>query len=321
MEISQSKIKTWRTCRKQYFYKYILKLEKKRKPYAFLRGTFVHEMLEAIYNQKSPWPVYDKLIEENERAFRIHPEEYGTMPEDVKLLVKGYNRFYKDEDLKVHKVEHEFKVPLIKGVDLVGKIDMIAANQKLNWVVEHKCHNKIPDNSLVPYSNLQSALYAWAWNTQNPKLKADGIMWNYLWGKPMGIPQFLKNGTMSKKVTQNMTWPSYKAHLKLNNLKPNNYLDMKEKLSENMSNFYQRKFVPLNATLIDNIVKDTKFTAKEILENSEKDQTRNLGHHCDFCQFKELCQAQLKGLDDNFILKSDFRKRKKDELQDNPQQD
>lgn len=313
LNISQSKLKTWRSCRKAYHYKYGLKITKKHKSYPFLRGEIIHDMMEQHYLGKKPWAVFRKHMKANERIIRINPEEYGDMENQIKLLMKGYFAFYKNEKLKPLMVEHEFRVKLMAGVYLTGKIDMVARESKMRWLMEHKCHNIIPSGSTVPYTNIQSSLYKWAYEKEFGK-PVEGIMWNYLWGKQQSIPQLLKNGEMSKRSTS-LTWAMYKKALIDNDLDPADYQDMKEKLEGNELNFYQRKYLPVDNTMVGNIIEDTKTTAKEIMKYASKDQTRNLGRDCDYCEFKNLCLAQLKGLDHKFILKSEFKERKKDEKQ------
>lgn len=66
LEVHQSSLKTWRRCHREYYYKYILKVEKRRKANALVRGTIVHAMIEAKANEQDPWEVFDKYIEENQ---------------------------------------------------------------------------------------------------------------------------------------------------------------------------------------------------------------------------------------------------------------
>ena len=308
-EVSQSKIKTWRNCRKAYDYKYIQKLTKKHKSMPFLRGDIVHQMLEAHYKKEDPWSVYNKLIEENDKLLRTHVEEYGDLANNLKILMKGYFKYYQNEDIKPIKIESEFRIKLTSGIFIMGKMDMIARHQKMLWMGEHKCHNNIPTDSVVPYNNIQSSLYVWAYNKEHNK-PLDGIMWNYLLGKPLSKPLLLKDGSMSKKAI-NTTWSLYRKALKENGLNPKDYYDMKERLKGNEDLIYQRKLIPTNKDIMDQIVEDATITAKEMLKYGGKDTTRNLTKSCDYCEFKNLCLAQLKGLDDNYILKSDFKKREK----------
>eukprot|EP00697_Spironema_sp_BW2_P003351 gnl/Spiro4/14480_TR7809_c0_g1_i1.p3 gnl/Spiro4/14480_TR7809_c0_g1~~gnl/Spiro4/14480_TR7809_c0_g1_i1.p3 ORF type:complete len:315 (-),score=-22.14 gnl/Spiro4/14480_TR7809_c0_g1_i1:538-1482(-) len=309
-KVSQSKIELWRKCRAAYNYRHVLKLERKHKAMPFMRGTIVHEMLEAHYKGKDPWKPYNKAISENKNLFRVEREEYGEIATNLKNLMTGYFEFYENEDLKPIEVEHEFEVKLPGSkIHLIGKIDLVAKSQKLKWMVEHKCRNKIPHIGVIPYANIQVSDYIWAYK-ESTGVQLDGIMWNDLWGAPMGKPQLLKDGTMSRRQSAT-TWPVYRAALKEAGLKPTDYLDMKKQLSGNEQQYYQRKFLPYNKTLVSNVVEDTTTTAKEIDKYAGKDTTRNLGFNCDYCEFKTLCLAQLKGLDYKFIMKAEFRVKEK----------
>lgn len=310
MDISQSKLKTWRGCRKAYFYKYVMKITKKYKPLPFMRGTIIHNMMEAHYLGKDPWKSFKRDMAANEKAIRINPEEYGDLGTHLKVLMKGYFDYYADEDLKPIKVEHNFRTKLVGKIFLTGKIDLIAKHDKLRWMTEHKCHNTIP-TGIIPYANLQSSLYVWAYNKEADK-PLDGVMWNYLWGKVPSIPKPLKNGEMSRKKSST-TWAIYKHALLEAGLDPKEYLDVKKALRGNEEQYYQRQKLPIDKTMMNTIVEDTKTTALEIEKLAGKDQTRNLGYNCQRCEFKNLCVAQLKGLDTNFILKAEFKERKKED--------
>lgn len=270
-----------------------------------MRGTIVHDMLEAHYKNKNPWTPYNVAMKEYGKLFRVEREEYGDLPNDLKLLMTGYFDFYKKEDLKPIDVEREFIVQLTKGIYMKGKIDLVAKSQGLKWITEHKVHNQIPSGSTVPYTNLQSSIYTWAYREDTGK-KVDGILWNYLWGKAPTKPQLLKDGTMSKRHTS-VTWPMYRQALNDHKLDVSAYLDVKKKIKDNSHNFYQRKYLPIDEKMVTNILQDTKVTALEIQKNGGKDRTKNLGRHCDYCEFKNLCLSELKGLDTKHIIKAEFK--------------
>lgn len=285
----------------------------------FLRGDIVHQMIEAHYKKEDPWAVFNKMIEENCDLLRIHAEEYGDLEGLLRTLMTGYFKHYKKEDLKAVSIEGEFKTEIAKGIYLNGKRDMIGISQGMRWMVEHKCHNIIPTSSAVPYHNTQSSIYVWTYNREHEK-KVDGVMWNYLLGKPLPRPQLLKNGTLSKKITKT-TWAVYKEEIKRHGLKLKDYYDVREQLLGNEEQVYQRQIVPNNEKMMDTIVEDMITSAREMEKLGGKDTSRNIDRHCDYCEFKNLCFAQLKGLDDNFILKSDFKRREKYEREEDKEED
>lgn len=315
-EVSQSKLNTWRSCRNQYHYKYVAKLTRKNKPYPFMRGTIIHDMLEAHYKKKDPWKPYKEAVEQHSKLFRVEREEYGDLPTDLRNLMVGYFEFYKKDTLQVLEVEREFRVKLKSDIFLVGKMDLIAKTQGLKWLTEHKCHNVIPSGSTVSYTNLQSSLYEWAYNKETGK-SVDGILWNYLLGKPASKPKLLKDGSMSRRQLTT-TWPIYRQALKDAKLEPSDYLDVKKSLVGMENTFYQRKFLPTNQQMTKSIVEDTIITATEIQKAAGKDRTRNLGRHCDFCEFKNLCLSELKGLDTDYMIKANFKVREKDVVSEVP---
>ena len=245
---------------------------------------------------------------------RLSTKPWGELSKVPKVNEDGqlYFSFYKKEDLKPLKVEYDFKVRLptsVSKIFLVGKIDLIAKAQNLKWITEHKCRNTIPSGSVIPYANLQSSTYGWAYKEETGE-KIDGILWNDLWGKPAPKPQMLKNGTMSKRHSAT-TWPVYRQALLDNNLEPSDYLDVKQQLKGNEEQFYQRKFLPINQQMTKSILDDTVTTSLEMEKLKGKDRTRNLGFQCDRCEMKNLCMTELKGLDTSYILKAEYREREK----------
>lgn len=308
MDVSQSKIECWRSCRNRFYYRYTLKLEKKNKPYHLLRGTIVHDMLEAHYKGLNPWKPYSVAMDRYKSLFRVEREEYGDLKNDLKLLMKGYFLNYK-KDVEILEVESEFRVPLTTKIYLTGKIDAIAREQRLKWLMEHKCVNIIPEGSTVPYTNLQSSIYLWVKERLTGKMP-DGVLWNYLRGKKLSKPQLLKDGSLSKRGID-ATWSMYKHEILSNDLDVKDYLDMKKSLEGKETSFFQRKYLPTNQTLIKNVIADTITTAQEIEKYGGKDRTRNLTKNCDYCEFKDPCLSELKGLDTKWIIKQNFKERKK----------
>src|SRR5690606_40171791 len=61
-EVSFSELKTWRTCRQMYHYKYRENLEPRLKSPALKRGAWIHSLLEAYYKGKDWREVHRELV-------------------------------------------------------------------------------------------------------------------------------------------------------------------------------------------------------------------------------------------------------------------
>lgn len=316
MKISNSKIKTWRSCKMKYNYKYVEKLRPRKKASPLVRGTIIHSMLEANIGGKDPLKVWEEAKKTYAHMFREEREVYDQMMEDIRLLMTSYFQYYEDDPLtyvehKGKKTEYYFEVDLTPAIQLIGYIDSVATKDGLNWLVEHKSHKEIPKGDLK-YSDIQGALYAYAMPlTGLPK--PDGVCWDYIRMKSPTIPELLKNGQLSKKANIDTLWPVYREQIRKNGLKLSDYKDMKELLQRKYDDFFIRKYLPLNKTILKNLVEDAVTTAREIKRKAGKDKTRNIEKHCEWCDYYNLCQADLRGLDTKFIKKTNFEVRNEDD--------
>lgn len=309
--IHQSSLKTFRRCHKAYYYKYILGLEKIKKGSALVRGSCVHEMIEAKANGKNPWDAFEDYIEKNKPLFTEQDPEYEGLLDMITTIMEGYLAYYKNDDLTPVKIgdkaaEHKFSVELCPGIQLEGVIDMIVQHPKLGLgLMDHKTHKILPTGDIA-YSNIQSALYAWAME-QSPNFEKPNFMvWNYIRWKEPTKPKLLKSGKMSTAISDT-TWRVYRKALLEANLNLDDYKDMEEQLKGKESEFYVRQYLPLNKTIIENLKEDAISTAIQMRDQGHKLQDRNITKDCSWCEFYPLCQAQLKGLDDEMIKRCEYK--------------
>ena len=323
IEVTQSLIRDWRTCHRNYHYKWVENIEKKKNAIPLYRGSMIHEIIEAKLEGKDWKGVLTAYQEEYDNLFVEEKAEFGDIPGEVKRIMKAYFREYKDDKLRFmtlggKKSEHKVKVELVPGkVIFKGKLDAIAEDDHDRvWLVEHKSHKKFPTEDFR-FTNLQVAIYSWALEQQD-KISSDGILWNYIRTKPPIIPDLLKNGELSKRKNIDTDWVTYLGEIKKHGLNPKDYADMKELLTGNRPAFFRRVFFPISEKVRKNIVNDFKETALEIYSLGGKSKARNLGRHCSWCSFNQVCHADLAGLDVNFILKHEYKEREdryKEELE------
>lgn len=322
LEVHQSSLKNWRHCHRLYYYKYILKLEKRRKPNALVRGTIVHAMIEAKAKGEDPWEVFDNYIQENQRVFQ-EEEEYFGMEDMISDIMEGYFSYYKEDDLKPYPVidqdgnkryaEVHFVVPLVPelGIYFGGTADMLVSDNKDRvWLMDHKTHKTLPKGDIA-YLNVQSNLYTWALPLAGLP-KPEGMIWNYIRWKQPSKPNTLKDGSLSKSTKIDTTWAIYKKAIREAGLDIKDYEDMKEALEGKEEDFYVRHYLPINKHVQDNILEDAKCTAKEILEKAGKLKDRNITRDCGWCEFYPLCQAELKNLDTSTMLKFEYTTKEND---------
>lgn len=295
---SHSKVKTWRTCHKLFDYKYEQGLVRKTSPVALLRGTVFHEMLDNRVLGKDPYEpligygkIYDELWEEEK-------ENYPS-PGDLKSMYTRYVDRYKDEKLDYRGIS-EFEITCeYRGIVFKGIIDKLPQdNFGRVWVMDHKTHKVIPDEN-KRFSDLQTVMYSWC--LEQNGTKTNGVLWDYIRTKLPAVPETLVKGGLSRRSNIDTDYDTYMGEIQRLGLNPEDYSDILEKVKKNA--FFKRIFLPNpNSTLVTNIVGEFFSTAKEI-ENST-DKSRNMNHNCSSsCSYFQLCQAEVRGIDSDFIRK------------------
>lgn len=302
LKLSNSKVTTWRKCHRAYYYKYGLKLRPKKKGIALRRGSIIHECIEAYDSGRSWRKPYRNFAKQfYEETFKEEIVEIGDIPRMVEELMENYQALYENDGLTYLGNELHFELPLMPGVVIEGYLDALVEDEKgAIWPKETKTYKRNPDYDFL-LLNTQSALYTWAVTEMGYSPK--GTLWDIIRAKEPGRPQFLKDGKVSKRGIDSTPYTVKKA-LREMGQNPEDYEDLLAKVS--YEDYFRRYPVRVNPTVVKGIMDDFKSTAREIMESGDKLHDRNLGKGCAWCDYKPLCQADLMGLDTEFIQKKQF---------------
>lgn len=285
-----------------YYYKYGLKLRPKKKGIALRRGSIIHECIEAYDSGRSwrkPYKAFAKQF--YEETFKEEIVEMGDIPRMVEELMENYQALYENDGLIYLGNELHFELPLMPGVVIEGYLDALVEDEKgAIWPKETKTYKRNPDYDFL-LLNTQSALYTWAVTEMGYSPK--GTLWDIIRAKEPGRPQFLKDGKISKRGIDSTPYTVKKA-LREMGQNPEDYEDLLAKVS--YEDYFRRYPVRVNPTVVKGIMDDFKSTAREIMKFGGKLRDRNLGKGCAWCDYKPLCQADLMGLDTEFIQKKQF---------------
>lgn len=295
---SHSRIKSWRRCRQSHYYKYVEGLVRRTAPAALLRGTTFHEMLDAPIQGKDWMEPLEKYREVYDQFWDEEKENYPS-PDELIGMYHRYQARWKHDGLDYEGKSEITVLTEHRGMMFKGIIDKLPVDHNgLRWVMDHKTHKVLPDEN-TRFSDLQTVLYYWACRENGEKV--DGVLWDYIRTKPPAIPETLKSGGLSKRSNIDTDYPTYYGEIKRLGLNPADYSDILEKVKKNV--FFKR--VPLpgpSEVLIGNVVKDFFDTAQEIRDNPES-RTRNMTRDCKSCTYYNLCSAEVRGLDTEFIIK------------------
>lgn len=180
---------------------------------------------------------------------------------------------------------------------------------KRRWLKENKSFKKMPTEE-VRFTDIQSTLYCWGFEEHGHKV--DGILWDYICTKVPTVPDVLKKGGLSKRMNIDSTYDTYYAEIIKHGLDPEDYSDILDNLRGREDRFYRRIWMPSPKPIIRTVVQEIKETALEIAYLGDKLKSRNIGIHCKQCSYYSLCQADLRGLDKEFIMEREYKLRKED---------
>ena len=308
--VSYSKIRKWRQCHKLHDYSANQKLRRRRKGRPLLAGSIGHEMLDADAQDKDAYEVLEKYAKEYEELFSEEQEMYGDLIGDMKRIYKAYHRRYEDDGLYYIESEVTLIVQLDDDTEFICIIDKIVEDEDERlWLMDHKFNKNIPTPD-ARASDLQLLGNAWAWDQANPDRPLTGIIWDYCRSKPPTIPEQLKAGGLTRRKNLRSDVYTYRERLKELGLNEADYSEVLEALVKNDALYFARTVLPVGDALQESILGDYRSTATEIRVLGETLKDRNLTRDCKQCDYYNLCQAELRGLDADYIRKTEYYTRK-----------
>lgn len=311
MKVSNSRIQAFRKCHYSHYLKYVAGLVKKEKGGALERGSVLHECVEYYCTGRSWRRPYNKFAKEfYNKHFAEEIVELGDIPAMVKALMENYQEYYEEEPYDYISCEQYFELPLIQGVDLIGYIDAIVSeegNPKNVWGKEIKTYSKTPDRDFLVMNN-QSSLYMWALEKLGFPVK--GMLWDIIRAKEPTKPRLTAGGKLSQARIDSTPLSLRKGIIELG-LDPKEYEDFIS--TGDYSNYLYRFPIRKNDQVIQTILEDTKSTAKDIRDRGEELRDRNLGKECAWCSYKDICQAEMLGLDTSYIIKKHYTHREEND--------
>ncbi len=315
-------IKTWRRCRNKYGYRFVELIELRRPKLQLVRGTMIGKCLDILAHnrvakKKLNWrDALKPFRDEYEKMFAAEQEMYGDPIGEAERIVARYEQIYANDGLKYetqggNPFELPVRVDLGQGIVFTGHIDKMPRDKQGRvWDMDHKTHKKIPDPE-DRFHDLQQLMYMWAMPLSGYP-KPSGVIWDYIRTKPPAIPEQLKKGGLTQRQNIDTDFDTYMAEIQRYKLSPRDYSEILNKLKlRGHSDFYQRVFLPTpNDPTIKTVVEDAKRTSLEMRALGGIDRTRTMDWTCKTCEYKSICQAELRGLDPEFIRKSEYQQQK-----------
>lgn len=304
MRLTNSMVKTYQRCHRQYAYKYDQRLEPKRgSALPLKRGSWLHELLEAYYTTGDWRPRHKELTAEFNRLFDEEKEMYGDLPAMCEAIMRSYQHHWREEDetWEIIAAEQTVFVPMGKH-ELAFRFDLIIEDEFGRWLVEHKSHKSIP-RSDYRFLDMQTARYVWGLNKIGTYGQITGILWNYLRAKQPSIPKLNKNGMLSKAKCDTDLYTFVKA-IRDYGMDPRAYKQRIEGLKAH-NTFFERKRVPKPPQVAERLVREGLATANEISRGYIP--VRSIQRDCEYsCPYLDLCVVELYGGEADRVRKAKF---------------
>lgn len=311
--VSFSEMAAWKTCRKKWYYIYDLNIAPKKRKRLVSFGSCGHFGLRALHKGNSYEDAVNVWIEkEIEKGdwFDEEIEDMRKLGEDVKCILNRYTREFQNAKWTPVLIEEKFEIP-IPGIKrkLLGYMDLVIKDEEGKlWIVE----NKFPAKSFrtIEEIEMNTQLGTYHYSALRLGLDVVGLIYEQILQKVPSIPAVNKNGSISRSDIMT-DWETYKKVVVEQGLNSDDYLDMEMRLKE--KKFFQRDHIYRSKKEVAIFMDDTKKCVWDLIK-TKKHIYRNVSFlSCPMCPYRELCSAEARGHDYQYILENDFKKREKRE--------
>jgi hypothetical protein len=238
---------------------------------------------------------------------------FQAMPGGIEALLRAYHRVHGIDDMRRHKiimVETAFELPVMDGIVLPGKIDMVTRTKDGYWLWEHKTTGNVP-NQDSRFRDLQTLLYSVAVE-ELFGIKIEGIVWDYIHTKtpvpPAPLKPKKKDSTEVEALSiakgQTTTVELVTEALMKYGLAKKPYEPFLRQVEQREREVMFPRFV-LPIVQAENILlRDYVQSVNDIqaaAANPNFIPVRTLAAPCNWCAYLKLCQAALTGGDTDEI--------------------
>ena len=313
MNLSYSRFSTYLSCPYSHYLAYEEGWAQKKVPRPLYFGRDFHKLLE--YRNKSVEEQQNVRQEITDAYYEAKPDVQADLgenyPQDLFTIFEDYCDIYKDCPIP-DKTELEFNIPIgrYKGEDVIfkGFIDELYFTDEGMRIGEHKTFSRMPQKDFL-VMNTQKSLYAKAVQKLYGELPKT-ILWDYICSKPAEYPVWLeKSGRFSQANSQKITPYSYKRACQERGIED----EGSQNYSQNIENFFFRMEMDYIPEMVENVWQGFMYTVKDIVKNGKKNRTKNISQNCSWCNFRDICHAELTGGNVEAILEHDFERKEKEQ--------
>lgn len=319
MRVSNSRIKVFRRCPKQYEFKYIMGLRSKRKSVQLERGSWIHELL-MIDADGEDWRDHHSILTKKfYNLFEEERESLGDLPRECARIMRSYKRTYGRDEKRYLTIDSEMDeiVTLPNGLQLHMIIDRIVWDRKLKgmWIWDYKTRKTFEesDNNLL---DPQGGLYYDGLRKMGGYEPILGFVLDEIRTKAPAIPALLKSGQLSKRKNIDTDVWTYMSAIRRHDLNPTNYADILRLIAARQKDrFFRRVAIPKDPPLRRALRNEALQTASSIERAVELGEyPRTFDKSCAWmCDYRDICIADLMGGDISSMIKMNFKSDKEQE--------
>lgn len=308
--ISYSRFSTYLRCPYSHWLRYIERISSNAPCRPLHFGSDFHKLLEVRTNKTQIKAEWKRMRDEFYEMPASWQTELGeNYPEDLKVIFNDYMAMWKGTPLP-DETEHSFELPLYPGSDIlfVGVIDELYRYDGGIDIGEHKTFNMPPNmNTLV--MNAQKSLYCKAceliWG-QLPKK----VRWDYIKSSPAKYPIWLeKSGRFSTATSKDITPRSWARACKERGIDDPEVLKQGEIYKGNESNYFFRVEQDVYPEMVQDVYDGFVYTCRDIVAQGHANKTKNLTKDCSWCEYRDICMAELSGGDREYVISEKFERK------------
>ncbi|MFW6281961.1 MAG: PD-(D/E)XK nuclease family protein, partial [bacterium] len=306
MELSYSRISTFKRCFKKYQYRYVKGLRKKEQAAPPRMGSMGHRALEEKL-KGNDWK--KAIIDYWREEMNGIPEQFidEESKEEIELVTKVVERYFKkygffrsEDEFDLIEPEKKFKVKIPTTDNyLIGYMDRVikVPNEGI-WLVDHKFTTQDPKNKIKHLElNEQIDYYIWAMSKQFPEETILGAIWNAIKLDLPTVPKPIKSGKRLTKRKMATDYETYYQAILDNGFDPKDYEDYLYKLKHQDDKFFQREWIERDSYELKQIENEL-INLSNIIGNVNLDiRSRNMGQCYWDCPYEQLCLVEKKGGD------------------------
>lgn len=313
IKVSHSRVSCYLSCPYSHYLRYVERLSKKGKSRPLSFGSDFHKLLELRGDKSKLKSGFDAI---KNTYYDLSPQNQVDLGDsyldDLKTIFNDYQKVYRNHELP-DKTEMKFDIEMGKyhgeSVVFTGIIDELYETENGLIIGEHKTFTRRPDMLFI-VMNTQKCLYAKAVQFLTGSLPSQ-VMWDYIKSTPAKEPIWLeKSQKFSEAKNDSITPYSWRRACKARGITDSSELKKGNMYSGNVHNFFFRLTEDYIENMVDDIYESFKHIAKDIVRQGEKNRCKHTGNNCSWCDYKQLCYAELTGGNTDYIRKKDFEERR-----------